>query len=157
VLFVDDFVGTGNQFIGTWHRDYQLTGGTQTSFHRVAGVRGTRFFYCPVLCTHSGLEEIRLQCPSVVLSPAHVLTDRYNALHPDSIIWPSHLRASGVDFVESVSRRAGIPDTDGGSPDDWRGYEKKGLVLAVHETIPDSTLCLLRWARNGWRPLMVRS
>ena len=156
IIFVDDFVGTGNQFTGTWYRQYELGQGTKTSFSTVAGVRGMRFYYCPVLCTSAGLDEIRVQCPTVVLSPAHILGDRYNALHPDSMIWPPHLKAGALDFIESTSRRAGIPDTDGGSPDDWRGYEKKGLVLAIHETIPDSTLCFLRWKQNGWKPLMVK-
>jgi hypothetical protein len=149
VIFVDDFVGTGNQFTSTWFREFETASGTKTSFSIVAGVRGMRFFYCPVLCTVAGLKEIELQCPTVVLSPAHVITERYSALSPDSLIWPAHLKSTGVDFLQRVSQRAGIPDTDGGSPDDWRGYEKRGLVLAIHETIPDSTLCLLRWNKNG--------
>jgi hypothetical protein len=157
VIFVDDFVGTGNQFTGTWFREFETKGGTKTSFASIAGVRGTRFFYCPVLCTMAGVQEIELQCPTVVLSPAHVLTERYSALSPDSLVWPRHLRSTAVEFLQTASHRAGIPDTDGGSPDDWRGYEKRGLVLALQETIPDSTICLLRWNKNGWKPLMVKA
>jgi hypothetical protein len=59
--------------------------------------------------------------------------------------------------LKTASLRAGIPDTDGSSPDDWQGYEKRGLVLALYETIPDSTLCMLRWNKNGWNPLMVKA
>ncbi len=157
VIFVDDFVGTGNQFTGTWFREFETASGTKTSFSQIAGVRGMRFFYCPVLCTQAGFDEITLQCPTVVMSPAHVLSERYSALSSDSLIWPEHLKGTAVDFLQSVSKRAGIPDTDGASPDDWQGYEKRGLVLAVHETIPDATLCLLRWKRNGWKPLMVQA
>lgn len=157
VIFVDDFVGTGNQFTGTWFREFTTSTGTKTTFSTIAGVRGMRFFYCPVLCTKDGLDEIALQCPTVELNPAHVLDDQYSALNPNSRVWPKHLRASALDFLESVSKRAGIPDTDGGSPDDWRGYEKKGLNLAILDTIPDATLGLLRWRQDGWSPLMVKS
>lgn len=156
VIFVDDFVGTGNQFTGTWFRDFETISGTTTSFSKVAGVRGTRFFYCPVLCTKAGLDEIQLQCPTVVVSPAHILSERYSALSQDSLVWPAHLKSTAHDFLETASKRGGIPDTSGSSPDDWRGYEGRGLVLALHETIPDATLCLLRWNKNGWKPLMVK-
>lgn len=157
VIFVDDFVGTGNQFTGTWFRKYETKSGTTTTFEAIARVRGMRFFYCPVLSTQAGMEEIKLQCPAVELSPAHILSERYSALSQNSLIWPADLKSSALDFLETVSKRARIPDTDGTSPDDWRGYEKHGLVLAILDTIPDSTLCLLRWNKNGWKPLMVKS
>jgi hypothetical protein len=157
VIFVDDFVGTGSQFTGTWFRDFQTSSGTTTTFAAIAGVRDMRFFYCPVLSTQAGMDEIALQCPTVQLSPAHVLSERYSALSPDSLIWPTHLKGSALDFLETVSKRAKIPDTDGGSPDDWRGFEKRGLVLAILDTIPDATLCILRWNKNGWKPLMVKA
>jgi hypothetical protein len=157
VIFVDDFVGTGNQFTGTWFREVVTRSGTKTSFNAIAGVRGMRFYYCQVLCTQDGMKEISLQCPTVELSPGHVLDETYSALSPNSRIWPTDLKSSAIDFVETASKRAGIPDTDGGSPDDWRGFEKKGLNLALLDTIPDSTLGMLRWNKNGWKPLMVKS
>jgi hypothetical protein len=157
VIFVDDFAGTGNQFINTWERLIRSGLGAETSFSAIAGIRGMRFFYCPVLCTQKAFNEIELMCPAVTLQPAHILTDRYSAVSPDSAIWPSHLKDSAFDFLNAASLRAGIPDTDGASPDDWQGYEKQGLVLALHETIPDSTLCMLRWNKNSWNPLMVKA
>jgi hypothetical protein len=157
VIFVDDFVGTGSQFAGTWFREFKTASGTTTSFSAIASVRGTRFYYCPVLCTQDGVNEISLQCPTVELNSAHVIDDSYSALNSNSRVWPSHLRSTAFDFLESASKRAGIPDTGGGSPDDWRGYEQKGLNLAILDTIPDATLGLLRWKQNGWKPLMVKS
>jgi len=157
VIFVDDFAGTGNQFVNTWERLIRAATGAETSFSAIAGIRGMKFFYCPVLCTQKAFDEINLMCPTVILQPAHVLTDRYSAVSPNSAIWPSHLKPTALDFLRTASSRAGIPDTDGASPDDWQGYEKQGLVLALHETIPDSTLCMLRWNKNSWSPLMVKA
>jgi len=156
VIFVDDFVGTGEQFVTTWKREVATVSGSRASFLTAARVGSTRFFYCPVLCTTMGFDRIRRECPIVSLNPAHVLTSRYSALSPDSMIWPQDLRATASDFLQTASHRAGIPD-DGETTDDWRGYQGQGLVVAIHETIPDATLCLLRWNRNGWKPLMVKA
>ncbi|WP_158823239.1 hypothetical protein [Granulicella sp. S156] len=157
ILFVDDLVGTGNQFVGTWYREFAIPGGATHSFSSLAATRGTQFFYCPVLCTETGFNEIRLQCPSVHVNPAHLLSHRYSALASDSLLWPDHLLSGAVDFIRTVSNRVGIPDTDGGSPDDWQGYEKLGLVIAIRDTVPDATIPLIRWNSNGWQPLMVKA
>ena len=87
----------------------------------------------------------------------HLLSNRYSALASDSLLWPTHLLAGAKDFIKTVSSRVGIPDTEGGSPDDWQGYEKLGLVLAIRDTVPDATIPLIRWNSNGWHPLMVKA
>jgi hypothetical protein len=54
VVFVDDFVGSGNQFRDTWRREYDLNG-RKISFERVASaVSDVDWIYCPVLCTVPG-------------------------------------------------------------------------------------------------------
>ncbi len=47
IIFVDDFVGTGSQFTGTWFRDFKTASGTTTSFSTIAGVRGKPFITAP--------------------------------------------------------------------------------------------------------------
>lgn len=73
VVFVNDFVGSGDQFISTWEREYELTGGTTASFQRLSEVRGGFFCYCPVFVAETGRDAIRRECQSVLLSPAHFL------------------------------------------------------------------------------------
>jgi len=156
VVFVDDFVGSGNQFIDTWERRVELSNSTMMSFETYSSVRGSRFFYCPVFCTQNGYDRLRRECPKVVVNPAHILTSRHSALSSDSFIWPDHLKAGAVDFLERASARAGIPD-NGGLEDDWRGFHKLGLTLAFEHSVPDATMPIFYWESNDWKPLIRRT
>ncbi|WP_147451332.1 phosphoribosyltransferase-like protein [Corallococcus llansteffanensis] len=150
VVFVDDFVGSGNQFTTGWHRRIQLSDGTEHSFDQLEKARGGKFFYCPLICTELGAESIHLECPKVVLEPAHLLSDNYNALSSNSHLWPDHLRPTAYDFIENASRRAGIPLGK------WKGFQDLGLAIAFEHSVPDATLPLFHWEGNGWIPLIPR-
>lgn len=155
VVFVDDFVGSGQQFATLWHRPYTLTKpNTTTSFqHLSLSLRSARFFYCPLIATAAGCSLIRSECPSVLVKPAHLLPPEYSALHPNSILWPDHLRPEAPEFLRTVSLSVGIPDSNGGV-NDWRGFHAQGLAIAFEHGMPDASLPLFTWNSNGWRPLL---
>jgi hypothetical protein len=158
VIFVDDFVGTGQQFVTTWRRRYRLGSGITTSFEGMSSIKSdANFVYCTLIATEQGLQHIAVCCPAVVISAAHVLSPRYSALHPQSLIWPEQFRPTANAFLRDASLRAGLPDTNGASVDDWQGYNRLGLALAFEHSTPDATLGILRWAKNGWRPLVIQS
>lgn len=154
VIFVDDFLGTGNQFVETWRRQVAF-GDTRVrgSFESVASVRGGTFYYCPAVATTAGIEQLRTHCPSVVVSAGNVMSSRHSVISPDSVVWPEEMKDSGPEFVEAVSKRAGIPDTGGLTPEDWRGFGGLALPLAFAHGVPDATLRLFTWKENGWIPL----
>ena len=152
VVFVDDFAGSGNQFIATWRREILVDRSTVMSFNRLASsiMRDVSFYYCPVVATELAEANIKSSCPSVRLSPAHFLSLRYSALSKDSLIWPPQLRDMGIAFLEEASARAGIPSGK------WKGFEGLGLALAFEHGVPDATLPLFHWDKGGWRPLIER-
>ena len=154
VVFVDDLVGSGNQFITTWRRTH-LT--QYDSFIALASIFPAKFYYCPAFCTEFGLKQIKSECPEVTVSPGILIPDNYGALAPDSIVWPSRLKSSAEEFIRSASERAGIPDTGGATADDWRGFASLGLTIAFEDSVPDATLPIIHWEQNGWRPLMRRT
>jgi hypothetical protein len=154
VVFVDDFVGSGNQFIETWERSVRISSSVQMSFKRLASVRGNRFFYCPLICTQYGFERIKASCPEAILRPAHLISNRYNVFAPNSLMWPDHLRSTATEFIKNVSKRAGIP-TDG-SLEDWQGFHRLGLALAFADSVPDATLPIFTATTNSWKPLFRR-
>ena len=152
VIFVDDFVGSGNQFIETWERDEEIAGVGSMSFAILsATLRDATFYYCPVIATEKGMHQIKLRCPDVQTNPAHTLSSRYNAFAPDSIIWPEALLPSADAFLQQASKRAGIP------PEDMRGFHDLGLTIAFAHGVPDATLPLFYWENNGWKPLVKRT
>ncbi len=156
VMFVDDFVGSGAQFRTTWERKIKLDRNTSVSFQDLAKARGSSFYYCPLVCTEMGYRYLLRYCPEVIISPVHILPSRYSALDPSSFLWPDHLRPSAISFLQKASQRAGIPDNNG-KVDDWRGFRKLGLSIAFAHSIPDATLPILYWSKNGWKPLMRRT
>lgn len=151
VVFVDDFVGSGDQFITTWHREMQLASGETTSFERVSGLRGSEFYYCPLVCTELGRTAIQNGCAAVRVCPAQVLFERYSALSSDSIVWPERLRPTAKEFIVTASNRAGISESQCG------GYRGLGLTLAFEHSVPDATLPLFYKEDNGWHPLVRKT
>ena len=153
ILFVDDFVGSGNQFRDTWHRRYEA-GGANTSFAALAASSSLPpAFYCPPICTQAGLDNIRNCCPEVTVSAGNILAENYSVFHPQSVVWPSEFRESGAAFVRRISEKLGIPDDN--SEWDYRGFRHLGLALAFAHKTPDATIPLFRWNRGGWKPLVT--
>jgi hypothetical protein len=157
VVFVDDFAGTGLQYLAIWKRRFETAPGTFTSFSDLSARGKLTAYYAPLLSTSFAKWNIRRGAPSTVLRPGHLLTDRYNALNPDGLIWPPSLAATAPRFLERASNRAQIPDTDGTTTKDWRGFAKLGLTFSIGDSIPDASLPLIYWEENGWKPLKRRT
>jgi len=155
VVFVDDFVGSGEQFLTMWNREMQLESSGSISFKKIAEIKNNKFFYCPVICTEYGYDRIRNYCPEVVINPAHILSNRYSALANDSVIWPKHLQNSAYKFLHATSVRAGLGQNC--STNDWRGFHNLGLAIAFDDSVPDATLPIFYWEENGWKPLIKRT
>jgi len=153
IIIVDDFVGSGTQFLTTWNRQY---GNPGRSLCELSPISKAQFYLCPAFCTARAIDEINAECPKLKINAGHIISNEYSVFAADSIVWPNQLKNNATDFLESASKRAGIPDTDGTAPNDWRGFNKLGLTIALANSIPDATLPLFYWEENGWRPLMRR-
>ena len=158
VIFVDDFVGSGEQFENTWTKTHRLSNHAVASFKSLVATIGSHsvgFYYCPLICTEIGRQHISGACPLVKVVPAHILPDTYSALSGNSVIWRDDMKIDGPDFVERASAKAGIPLRDG-QEGCWKGYRKLGLALAFAHGWPDATLPIFTHQANGWKPLLKR-
>ena len=144
LVLVDDFVGTGQQMITMW----------DTLSLEALARSGVPMFYTPALATSYGRQAILKECNGLHLSEGQLIPPEYSATAKDSILWPTGRAEEFLDIVRRASMRAGIPDTGGVSVDDWQGFHKLGLALAMHGSVPDATLALFRWEENGWNPLI---
>lgn len=152
VIFVDDFVGSGNQIIDTWKREYVLGSAKSQSFRSVA-TPCTRIFYIPVIATTYGLSRLQSSCENLNTYPAHELSDDYSLISPNSVLWPDHLKPHAVEFLHEASVRAGITSDQAMN---WRGFHNLGLSVAFEHSVPDATIPLFWWNRKGWFPLRER-
>lgn len=156
IVFVDDFVGSGDQFSETWERRYDI-GGRTYSFREAASDAenaGTplEFYYTPAVCTMYGLDNIKRRCAGVEISAGNILDQRYNAFHPESLIWPAGLVADGQALVRRISLGLGLPDDES----EWGllGYHGLGLAIGFAHKTPDATIPLFRYRADNWRPLV---
>jgi hypothetical protein len=151
VVFLDDFVGSGNQFITTWNAEIDVEGGASLSFARLSSLlRNASFYYCPLICTSYGKTRISAECKKVILEPAHLVGEEYSAISYKSVIWPPSVRLEAIKFLETASQRAGLGER-------WRGFRQLGLALAFEHSVPDATLPIFYHKTDTWKPLIERT
>jgi len=154
LVIVDDFVGSGKQFVSTWTREHTVAPDVKLSFDEHARNVGGSFYYIPLVCSDIGSRLLSQRCPQVIVAPAHQLSRRDRALSTASRLWPPGMAEQARRVVETASVRAGIP-LDG--PYGWRGFWKLGLTIAFEGSVPDATLPIFYWEQNGWIPLIRKA
>jgi hypothetical protein len=140
-VFVDDFLGTGNQF---------------KKFHDEVKVDlvGATSVYLP-LCAHlNGLNKVKEECEGLLIASPDILTDNDRLIKaddeylPDGINKYSELRA----MYNSILRQRLNEDID-----EPEGYGGLGLVYGFHSGTPNATLPLLWSNKNKNLCLLLRS
>jgi len=143
VVFVDDFIGSGSQFIATWTRSYMDN--LSVSFESISSIQAS---YIPLVATNHGIKTLRGVFPNVNFYPTNVVPDNMSALDQNSIIWPPDQKANAINFIKKASNRAGCS---------WDGFNDQGYLLAFYHSVPDATLPIFWHDRNGWIPLIRRT
>ncbi|HTM81924.1 phosphoribosyltransferase-like protein [Asticcacaulis sp.] len=158
-VFIDDFAGSGNQFLETIDRVHNISG-SQISFASLLPDATYSISYCPcVMTSYSISDRISRQHPEIKLYPAHILSEKHNAALTNSRIWEGMSLSDAsiaVATLKAISARAGFLLEDG-SQDAWHGFHELGLTLAFEHGIPDASLPIFFSERNGWKPLMRRA
>ncbi|WP_157571747.1 phosphoribosyltransferase-like protein [Nocardioides alkalitolerans] len=151
IVMVDDFAGSGDQFIKTWTRFYSMPDGSHTSFEEIAKISPVEAFYIPAVATAYAFTRIEAHCTLAHLRTAHLLADNYSAVHPDTVVFPDELQAGARDFVARCSTQASI------NPTMELGWHDLALAIAFEHSVPDATLPIL-WADTPtWNSLLRRS
>lgn len=153
VVFVDDFIGSGDQFISTW-----TMAPAGTSFAREQARTGFIAIYVVLVATQTGIQRIHRDAPHVVISPTHVLEGR-------STLQGIYAGRNDMEIkVEAlldkyISRLTPSEEFIANNPRYLKyGFKEKGLMLAFEHSIPDSTLPIF-WSpgTNAWSPLIERT
>jgi len=148
LIVIDDFAGSGDQFITTWTRNSWPS--NPTSLEQLSTMYSLDVYYLPLIATERAVERISVEAPSVKIRPSHVLTNVYNASDPDTVVFPDDLRAGAASFIAEASSRAGIYDF-------VNGFDDLGLAVAFEHSIPDACVGLLWSDEGGWQPLMAKT
>lgn len=153
VIFVDDFVGSGDQFLTTW-----LTPNAQGDSFADAQVKsGFLAIYITLIVTDFGLDNIRLKAPSVSVCATHILNEKSTIRgilteHPQMRIPVEQL------LQKYTSRLTPTEPYMACQKYLMYGYKERGLLLGFDHSIPDATLPIF-WSKgtNNWEPLIERT
>lgn len=153
VVFVDDFVGSGAQFLRTWRRMHASPLGPQSigSLSHPGPIH-----YCTVMMTEYGQDRLRREAPGVRLVTGNLIPRNHNFACFGSAMWPKTLNIRGAALARRIGAQLGFTECDG-SLRDWRGFHRLGLGIAFEDSVPDANLPLFFSDANGWRPLVLRS
>lgn len=151
IVFVDDFIGSGDQFLSTWQDS-----SSGTSFEEIHRQIGFCAIYVSLVGTDTGIARIASKAPSVAVCVAHKVDNR-------GTLWG----IQGSNFllhqqIETILKKYAtrLTPLDGYMHQDnylVYGYKKRGLFFAFEHSVPDATLPIF-WCRgtNNWEPLIER-
>lgn len=152
VVFVDDFIGSGDQFLTTWQ-----DGSAGASFEAVQSKVGFTAIYVSLVGTEMGIVNIGNQAPSVAVCVTHKIDNR-------GTLWG--LQASNPSLYSQVDAllKKYTPRLTPHDPYMHQqkyltyGYKHRGLFFAFEHSVPDATLPIF-WCRgiNSWEPLIERT
>ncbi|MEF8720267.1 MAG: hypothetical protein V5B35_07175 [Candidatus Accumulibacter necessarius] len=147
VIFLDDFVGSGDQFLSTWQRN---TNGH--SFQDAMVREGFVGIYVTLITTDFGLNTIHSKAPDVAVCAAHVLDKKSTVFGLNTEYPDIH------DLLKKYTPR--LNPKEAYIDDGYRlfGYKTRGLLFGFEHSIPDATLPIF-WApgTGNWEPLIERN
>jgi hypothetical protein len=143
VVFVDDFIGSGDQM--REHLEYPYGSGTQATFLDLS--KTNQFYSCTSIGTEKGMGAITKLCPNLIAVTQHNLGDRYNIQSQD--FFAPHGLKDFPKRIHDISLRAGIPTNSV-----W-GHGNLGLTVAFEHGVPDSTIPLFTHRTDTWLPLIA--
>jgi hypothetical protein len=152
VVFMDDFVGSGDQFLNTWK-----TAISGRSFE--AAMASTSFIaiYVTLIATDFGLLKIYTDAPKVAVSVTHIIEPKSTL---SGLVEGNPSLEQDIDsFLNKYAAR--LQPTEpyiSGNPSYLRyGYKNRRLLFGFEHTIPDATLPIF-WApgTGNWEPLIER-
>ncbi|MBA1347229.1 hypothetical protein [Rhizobium sp. WYCCWR 11146] len=152
VVFVDDFIGSGQQMLHTWHGKHEIAPGQVASFKELSTFGSHDFFYCATICSAAGHTNLSQLIPELRIFAANFLREEDSLIYKDRPIWRGRYDES-IALLKQYSIKAGYQAENGGE-EDWRGFHRQALGLAYWHGVPDATLPVFRSTRNNWKPLV---
>lgn len=144
IIFVDDFLGTGEQFSG-----FLARAGLD------ACVSSACFIYGCLAAHEHGVGELRRAFPSLHVAAVERLGDGHALFHAEGGSFPDGENSieDARDFYYGLMDDRGI-DIVGSNR---RGFGHLEIVYAFQHSVPDNSLPILWWAKSDqWRPLFDR-
>jgi len=140
-IFIDDFLGTGNQFESMWRElGFGIKLGNSISV------------YCPLTAHVEGIRQVESKCENVKVVPGELLNQNNNVFNyafDDKV----NTTESAKKFYLGLLEKYGFP-----APLDENrfGFGNLGLAYTFNHASPDNTLNIIWEETDNWKPLIAR-
>ncbi|MFY9461407.1 MAG: hypothetical protein WAP57_16875 [Aquabacterium commune] len=152
IVFVDDFIGSGDQFLSTWEMDF---GGR--SFRDIQIRTKFTCIYVSLVGTEFGIDNIHRNAPTVAVCVTHKIDSR-GTFHGIKTANPA-LHTQLDQLLRKYAPRL-QPSEAYMLQDEYivYGYKHRGLFFGFAHSIPDATLPIF-WCKgqDNWEPLIERT
>jgi len=147
-LFVDDFLGSGDQLVSFWNEPSILlsAGGEKVALANISK-RHTNisFEYIALVATACGLQNVEQKTLGLKVHFCEELSDEYGAFSANSIFFDkSEDREACKAYLETLCQARHIHA---------RGYHELDFAIAFHHGTPDSCLPIFWEKSDTWTPL----
>jgi hypothetical protein len=142
-FFVDDFLGTGDQFVKFIRR-----------FSLSPALTKAMVVYAPLTAHRAGVQQVGLDAPHVVVAAAEYLEEAHGIFDATSPHFSDNTNSpdGAREFYDGFLRRKGLWF----SPTQRYGYGGLGLAYAFSHAVPNNSLPLFWTRRRSWQPLFNR-
>lgn len=161
VVFVDDFLGSGDQFLRHWERTYRTI--YPSSFKEAYSESNFLPIYLTLIATNAGMERLKQEAGCVLISATHILDDsqRYTAVQGRSNETTKETTARIEKFLAKYAPRLAPQDDYVANSLTYTkyGYNSGGLMFAFEHSVPDLSLPIY-WSNGkdaSWIPLVQRA
>lgn len=148
-IFVDDFLGSGDQLIETVSRKYDTDAGFPMSLLQCLEQRpGSQIFVVAALGTRKAIARIESESPDMRVFVSHEIDTAVNG--PGAHLSSIKPESLGLvdEFLIRSCLRAGI------DPSIRYGHNDLGLSIGFGHGVPDSTLPIFTHVSPTWSPLV---
>jgi hypothetical protein len=145
IVFVDDLLGTGTQFVDEFATPYKLAEVPKT----------TRLIYAPLVAHVDGIDKITKSLPNVSVAAAEVLGPQHAIFGPNGRPFSDGLNTpeGAWRLYSSILASRGIML----SASNKRGFGELELAFFFEHAAPDNSLPIFWWKDClNWKPLFYR-
>jgi len=143
-LFVDDFLGTGDQFSRF-----------MTHFSINDKLVNTDAIYAPLVAHEKGINDLRKSYPELRICAVERLSEKYNLFAEDSLCFQDqnniNTPLSAYEFYDNLIKDRNLPISSFKN-----GYGNFAIAYGFEHATPDNCLPIF-WIQNeNWQPLLER-
>ena len=151
IVFLDDFIGSGDQFIKTWKR--RING---SSFEENFKYNKFTAIYLAPITTEVGLKNIHDKMPNIAVCNAHILGKKSSI---QGMEVSKQKRDEILRFLGKYSNRLEPKEDYIANVPSYKifGYHNLGLMFGFEHSIPDATLPIFWAPGKDWEPLIERT